>query len=107
MATLVELNGLVRSGHLYTHHFNMLRRVMEQTANFLGLSDWHDCIKVHDDDSEKTLHKRIIDLMSHGDYSLYEPKEMMEENKDHFREIFRNFIAAYPFNQTLFSGEAH
>ena len=102
LATLVELNELQRTGALYTHHFNMLRRVMEQTAKFLGLDDWKDCIKVEEDDPDKTLFKRLIDLMGHGDYSLYEPREMMEENKNHFRKIFRQFIAHHPFNPTLF-----
>ncbi len=102
LATLVELDELQKSGALYTHHFNMMRRVMEQTANFFGLGDWTDCIKVEEDDLDKTLFKRVIDLMSHGDYSLYEPKEMMEENKNHFRKIFRQFIANHPFNPTLF-----
>jgi wobble nucleotide-excising tRNase len=106
LATLVELNQLVSSGALYTHHFNMLRRVMEQTANFFGLDDWNNCIKVEEDDPDRTLHKRIIDLMSHGDYSLYEPREMMDENKEHFRKIFRKFIATHPFNEMLFSSEA-
>jgi len=40
--------------------------------------------------------------MSHGDYSLYEPREMMEENKAYFRTIFRQFITGHPFNRTLF-----
>jgi len=102
LATLVELDDLQKSGALYTHHFNMMRRVMEQTANFFGLADWTDCIKVEEDDSDKTLFKRLIDLMSHGDYSLFEPREMMEENKEHFRKIFRQFIAHHPFNPTLF-----
>jgi hypothetical protein len=43
--------------------------------------------------------------MSHGDYSLYEPRIMMEENKEHFRKIFRLFITQHPFNPTLFSNE--
>lgn len=107
LATLVELNELLSSGALYTHHFNMLRRVMEQTANFFGLNSWNDCIRVEEDDPDRTLHKRIIDLMSHGDYSLYEPREMMDENKDHFRRIFRTFIATHPFNEMLFSSEAN
>jgi wobble nucleotide-excising tRNase len=105
LATLVELNEVQSSGALYTHHFNMMRRVMEQTANFFGLADWKECIKVEEDDPDKTLYKRIIDLMSHGDYSLYEPREMMDENKEHFRKIFRQFIAAHPFNETLFLSE--
>lgn len=105
LATLAELNDSITTGAIYTHHFNMLRRVMEQTANFFDLNSWDDCIKIENDDQDKTLHKRIIDLMSHGDYSIYEPREMMGENKEHFQKIFRNFIATYPFNETLFSGE--
>ncbi|WP_390894603.1 AAA family ATPase [Bradyrhizobium diazoefficiens] len=102
LSTLVDLYEVQVSGALYTHHFNMMRRVMEQTANFFGLDDWKACIVVSDDDPNKTLYKRMIDLMSHGDYSLYEPREMMEENKAHFRTIFRQFIAMHPFNPALF-----
>ena len=102
LSTLVELHEVETSGALYTHHFNMMRRVMEQTANFFGLDDWKACIVATDDDPDKTLYKRMIDLMSHGDYSLYEPREMMEENKAHFRTIFRKFVAGHPFNSTLF-----
>jgi wobble nucleotide-excising tRNase len=102
LATLVDLYEVQQSGALYTHHFNMMRRVMEQTANFFGLEDWKACIKAADDDPDKTLYKRMIDLMSHGDYSLYEPREMMEENKALFRTIFRQFIGGHPFNPALF-----
>ncbi|MDZ4019883.1 AAA family ATPase [Pseudomonas sichuanensis] len=107
LATLVELNESIATGAIYTHHFNMLRRIMEQTANFFDLKSWDDCIKIEDDDQDRTLHKRIIDLMSHGDYSIYEPREMMGENKEHFKNIFRNFIATYPFNNMLFSSETN
>lgn len=102
LATLVDLHEVQASGALYTHHFNMLRRVMEQTANFLGLEDWKTCIKVTDVDTDRTLYTRMIDLMSHGDYSIYEPREMMEENKVHFRTVFRRFVAGHPFNPALF-----
>jgi hypothetical protein len=106
LATLVELHEVQATGALYAHHFNMMRRVMEQTANFFGLEDWRLCIKVAGDDPDKTLYKRVIDLMSHGDYSLFEPREMMEENKVHFRTIFLQFIASHPFSPTLFPNNA-
>ncbi|AUT62896.1 AAA family ATPase [Paraburkholderia terrae] len=106
LSTLVELHQVDSSGALYTHHFNMMRRVMEQTASFFGLEDWKACIKATDDDPDKTLYKRMIDLMSHGDYSLYEPREMMAENKAHFRTIFRQFVAGHPFNPALFANDA-
>jgi len=102
LASIVELDTAQRTGDLFTHHFNMLRRTMEQTASFFGLKKWNDCIQPDEDDPDKTLYKRVVDLMSHGDYSLYEPREMMEENKNHFRRVFRQFISNYPFNPELF-----
>ncbi len=105
LATLVELQKLQQSGAIYTHHFNMLRRVLEQTAGFFGYDAWHDCIKPAEDDSDKTLHKRVIDLMSHGDYSIYEPREMMEENKAIFRKVFDAFKKNFPFSPNLFLEE--
>lgn len=71
LSALVDLHQAQQSGALYTHHFNMMRRTMEQTANFLGLSSWKDCIQQQEEDPDETLYKRVIDLMSHGDYSLY------------------------------------
>lgn len=102
LATLVELHGAERSGALHTHHFNMMRRVMEQTASFLGYAKWEECIKPEADDPNQTLYKRVIDLMSHGDYSLYEPREMLPENKRHFGRILRQFLSAHPFSPALF-----
>ena len=45
-------------------------------------------------------------LMSYGDYSLYQLREMMPENKRHFGRALRQFISEQPFSSTLFSGEA-
>lgn len=102
LASLVELHEAQKAGALYTHHFNMLRRVMEQTACFFGYAKWDECIKPEADDPSQTVYKRVIDLMSHGDYSLYEPREMMPENKDHLRRVLKQFITLHPFNQALF-----
>jgi len=106
LATLVDLHEVQKSGALYTHHFNMMRRVMEQTACFFGYERWEECIRPEDDDPNGTVYKRVIDLMSHGDYSLYEPREMMQENKDHFGSVLRQFISRHPFSPALFPGEA-
>ena len=105
LASLTDLWDACRSGALYTYHFNVLRRVMEQTATFLGLDRWDQCIKPETDDPNGTLYKRIIDLMSHGDYSLFEPRPMVPENKEHFRRVLRQFIASHPFRETLFPEE--
>lgn len=103
VAALTELYEVERSGKIYTHHFNMLRAIMEKTASFHGYANFSDCIKRHDDDIDGVLHTRIVNLLSHGNYSLYEPREMMEENKEHFRAILHEFIERYPFNPALFN----
>lgn len=102
LASLQDLHAAQKSGALYTHHFNVMRRVMEQTACFFGYAKWDECIKPEADDPNGTVYKRMIDLMSHGDYSLYEPKEMLPENKEHLRRALRQFIARHPFSPALF-----
>lgn len=102
VAALAELYEAARSGEIYTHHFNMLRAIMEKTASFHGHANFSDCIRQHEDDIDGVLHTRIVNLLSHGNYSLYEPREMMDENKEHFRRILHEFIERYPFNPELF-----
>ena len=66
VAALTELYEAERSGNIYTHHFNMLRAIMEKTASFLGYTKFSDCIRQHEDDIDGVLHTRIVNLLSHG-----------------------------------------
>ncbi len=52
------------------------------------------------------VREAMIEALSHGNYSLYEPREMMDENKEHFRRILHEFIECYPFDPALFPGES-
>lgn len=102
VATLSALYEAEQSDKLYTHHFNMLRSILEKTASFHGYENFSACIKQDADDEDGILHTRLINILSHGNYSLYEPQEMLEENKNYFRKILRDFITRYPFNPELF-----
>jgi hypothetical protein len=102
VATLIELYEAAQSGRLYTYHFNMLRAVLEKTASFHGYSDFSACIRRDEDDPDGILHARLLNILSQGNYSLYEPKEMLEENKRYFRKILYDFLDNYPFNPALF-----
>jgi AAA domain len=102
VATLVDLYTAERSGQLFTHHFNMLRSILEKTASFHGYPNFSACIKVEANDEDGVLHTRLVNILSHGNYSLYEPQEMLEENKNYFRKILHDFINRYPFNPALF-----
>jgi hypothetical protein len=105
VAALAELHRAAESGNLYTYHFNMLRTVLEKAASFHGFNGFSACIKQEDDDQDGILHTRIVNILSHGNYSLYEPTEMIEENKAYFRKILQGFMNRFPFNPDLFVEE--
>jgi hypothetical protein len=102
VASLRELCEAVDSGELRTYHFNIMRAIMEKTASFHGYSNFADCIQPDEDDPDKTMYARVVNIMSHGNYSLYEPVDMMEENKAIFRKVLSDFRKHFPFNPTLF-----
>ncbi|WP_439502533.1 AAA family ATPase [Aminobacter ciceronei] len=102
VASLRELCAAADSGELRTYHFNMMRAIMEKTASFHGYEHFAACIRPDKDDPDKTMYSRLVNIMSHGNYSLYEPVPMMDENKAIFRKLLSDFRKQFPFNSTLF-----
>jgi len=39
-----------------------------------------------------------LQLFSHGKYSIFDPQEMIGDNKDLFKRIFNGFLAKYEFH---------
>lgn len=101
VALLKELKKASDTGILYTYHFNILRNILEKTASFHGYAHFSSCIRKGDAENEP-VYTRIVNLLSHGNYSLFDPIEMVEENKDYFRNILNNFLEDYNFNQRIF-----
>jgi len=102
VAALAELYQAAQEDRLFTHHFNMLRTILEKTASFHGHKSFSVCIKRDEDDPDGVLHARLINILSHGNYSLFEPQQMLDENKEYFRRILHDFLGRYPFNPDLF-----
>lgn len=102
VAMLSDLYQAAERDELYTYHFNMLRTILEKSASFHGFNKFSACIQQQDDDPEGILHARIINILSHGNYSLYEPQVMLDENKEYFKTILTQFLERYPFNPELF-----
>ena len=95
VAILVELQEAVTNNTIYTYHFNMLRSIMEKTATFFGKDDFSACIYGVEDEQ---LYARALNLLSHGKYSIYEPKEMVGDNKDLFKRILNAFLNKHEFD---------
>ncbi|KFB10491.1 AAA family ATPase [Nitratireductor basaltis] len=100
VATLAELLRAAdpAKGKLYTFHFNALRSVMEKTASFFGHSSIAFCLKALDNDEDRALFNRALNLLSHGAYAIHEPTEMGEDNKELFRRILRDFVTRFEFS---------
>lgn len=95
VAMLSELQKAVETNHLYTHHFNMLRSILEKTATFFGYKDFSYCLHGVDDE---VLYTRALNLLSHGKYSIYEPREMVDDTKNLFKKILTAFLDRYQFD---------
>ena len=96
VAMLSELQRVAQPGSvLYTYHFNMLRSILEKTATFFGKRDFSACLEGVEDEG---LYSRALNLLSHGKYSLYEPVEMLEDNKKLFRDILAAFLNKHAFD---------
>ena len=55
------------------------------------------CLKALDNEEDRALFNRALNLLSHGAYAIQEPTEMGEDNKELFRRILREFIARFEF----------
>lgn len=99
VATLAELQRAAHpeTGTLYTFHFNALRSVMEKTAAFFGHQSMAFCLTSLDNEEDRALFNRALNLLSHGAYAIHEPTEMGEDNKALFRRILGDFIAKFDF----------
>jgi hypothetical protein len=104
---LKYLKNIAQGDDIYTYHFNLLRNILEKTAAFHGFDKFSDCITIEEDEQnlseeERIIHARRINILSHGNYSIFEPQVMNDENKEHFKNVLNNFIKKYQFNNDLF-----
>lgn len=95
VSMLAELQKASQGGTLYTYHFNMLRGILEKTATFFGRDDFSACIHGLNDSD---LFSRALNLLSHGKYDIYQPSEMVDDNKRLFRQILEAFLKRYEFS---------
>lgn len=95
VAMLRELKKAADEDRLYANHFNVLRGVLEKTSAFFGFKDFSGCIHGIEDE---VLFSRALNLLSHGDYSLFDPKELTEDNKQLFNSILNGFLERYTFD---------
>jgi wobble nucleotide-excising tRNase len=97
IAILSDLKQVVESNKIYTYHFNSLRSILEKTATFFGYENIDKCIGSLKAEDE-VLFERALQLFSHGKYSVFDPVEMGDDNKELFKRILEGFLIKYEFD---------
>lgn len=96
--TLTELEKAVREDRTFTYHFNMLRTVLEQTATFYGYQCFSTCLeRAMGNEVDVSLYARALNIFSHGDYSLFQPVQMVDDNKKLLAKTLKDFLSFYHF----------
>jgi hypothetical protein len=101
LALLTEICAARHADELYTHHFNDLRGLLEKSSSFHGHQKWSVCIQKTPEDPDETLFGRTLNILSHGNYSFYEPTKMLPETRESFEKVLDDFLEYYPFNREL------
>lgn len=90
-----EIDKAINEDNVQKYHFNLFRSLLEKTSNFLGYSNWADCIE--NDNKKEFL--RIINLYSHSRLSDIEYKELTYEDKELFVNTYNKFIEDFKWGK--------
>lgn len=78
---------------LSKYHFNLMRNLLEKTALFLGYSDYQTLIPEKSNDRSKFL--KLLNEYSHGTHPDSESYMLRNDEKNLFREKFKEFKETY------------
>ncbi|MEX0706406.1 MAG: anticodon nuclease [Woeseia sp.] len=104
MANLVRLWEDANIGKIERRHYNSLRAIAEKAVSFHGYWKLEDCIVDDADKLDSKLHRRFLNLYSHGGYAHFEPDELDEKDQRHFKDILVIFLKRFRFNPQHFEG---
>lgn len=75
---LSELEKAIQTDNIYRYHFNFLRNILEKISTFLGYQKWQDLLP---QDAREAYYNRIVNLSSHGKFSLEEITMIKDDDK--------------------------
>lgn len=89
LSLIEELVTVVNEDNIKKYHYNILRSLFEKTSNYLGYTNWADCIS---DEEDKSLIIKEVNQNSHNRLSDIEYCELSEEDKELFKRVFKRFL---------------
>jgi hypothetical protein len=89
-----EIKNAIETENIQKYHFNLFRGLLEKTANFLGLSNWDNCIN----GENKNEFIRLLNLYSHNKLEPMEYRDVSDKDKALFKKQFTEFIENFKYN---------
>lgn len=92
---LQKLKKAKDDDELFSHHFVLLRQILENIASFLGVSQFSYVLRqvgIHDDKIPN-----MVNVLSHKNIFVYETNIMVSANKEMFIEILNALFSKYQF----------
>jgi len=88
-----EVQDAIKQNSIKKYHFNLFRSLLEKTANFLGYTEWSDCL----DGESKNEIVRMLNVYSHDTLAELEAREVSEDDKVKFIEAFESFVEKFKY----------
>jgi energy-coupling factor transporter ATP-binding protein EcfA2 len=93
---LLQVLDQARQGQLYTHHFALLRQVLENISSFLGVGRVSYVLEqIGIDDPARIT--SIVNTLSHKNIYYYQADVMVPDNEALFKEVFDKLKEKYNF----------
>lgn len=87
-----KINEAINDNKLEKVHFNMLRIILEKTANYFGYKKYDECLSNNVNKNEII---KLLSLYSHGSLPEFEYSELTDREKEIFKYAFNDFINYY------------
>ena len=94
LLVIEDIKKAIDENDIQKYHFNLFRWILEKTASFLWIPNRYDCLEW----DRKQEFWKLLNLYSHNRLEAMEYKELWNDDKDLFEEMFNNFISHYNFN---------
>lgn len=98
-----EIEKAIRNNNVQKYHFNLLRNLLEKTANFLGYEKWGDLLPRDPDGSNPTEARltRMINLYNHSSHSGEDAAIIKPEEKMILENLINRLNSSFGFNSNL------
>lgn len=95
---LKEIKRAIDNWNIQKYHYNLFRWLLEKTAVFVWEKSWKNCLNnINWIEEQKEIFIKKLNEFSHNRVEIFEYRELSDEDKEIFTDVFNGFIEKYKF----------